>query len=75
MLDEICAEPASLIALHARTSANASKGQKVSFDETLDLYDFGVRESIAAPPASQTVDFTSLLSQLSQGRGLGRTGP
>ena len=55
--------------------ANASKGQKVSFDETLDLYDFGVRESIAAPPASQTVDFTSLLSQLSQGRGLGRTGP
>jgi hypothetical protein len=55
--------------------ANAPKGQKLTFDETLDLYDFGVREPIAVPPANQTVDFTTLISQLSQGRGLGRTGP
>lgn len=53
---------------HLTLPASAStKGQSVSVDSTFDLYDFGIPVHVSAPPASQTVDGSALLSQLSQG--------
>ena len=43
-------------------------GQKVSFNQTLELYDFGAPADVAPPPANETVDITQLLSQLGAGR-------
>ena len=42
--------------------------QKLTFNENVDIYDFGVNERIAIPKASETLDFTQLISQLSRGR-------
>ena len=36
------------------------KIQGQSLRETMDLYDFGTREAIKAPPASDTQDITEL---------------
>src|SRR5438874_1651259 len=51
-----------------------SSSQKLTFNETVDIYDFGVAEKIATPPAGQTIDFTQLVTRLTQQRSLGRTG-
>ncbi len=48
--------------------------QKLTFNETVDIYDFGVAEKVAIPPAGQTIDFTQLVARLAQQRSLGQTG-
>lgn len=48
--------------------------QKLTFNETVDIYDFGVAEKIAVPPPSQTIDFTQLVTRLTQQRSLGQSG-
>ena len=40
---------------------NAPSGKSASVDETFDLSDYGIPVSIAAPPASQVVDFQQFL--------------
>jgi len=46
-----------------------SAAQKLSFDETVDIFDFGATEKISAPPPGQTVDFTALINRLAQQQG------
>jgi hypothetical protein len=40
----------------------AQKIQGQSLDFTMDLYDFGTREALKAPPASQTQDFSDVVT-------------
>jgi hypothetical protein len=44
----------------ARRMSFTMKAQGQSLRETMDLYDFGTREAIKAPPASDTQDITEL---------------
>lgn len=55
------------LAYSFRPKGQSSK-QKLTFNETVDIYDFGATDKVTIPPASQTLDFTQLISQLSQGR-------
>jgi hypothetical protein len=47
---------------------NVPGNQKVSFDENLELFDFGASADVAPPPASQTVDLTQLATQFRNGQ-------
>jgi hypothetical protein len=45
-------------------ATSATGGQPVSVDSTFDLYDFGTAVHVIPPPASRTVDGSTLLQQL-----------
>jgi hypothetical protein len=47
-------------------ASDTTGGKPVTVDSTFDLYDFGTPADTSAPPASQTVDGSSLLQQLLQ---------
>lgn len=41
----------------------ASTGQRMTIDQTADLYDFGIKSSIEPPPASQVKDITAIAAR------------
>lgn len=47
-----------------RVDVNGPSGKSTTVDETFDLSEYGVPVSIAAPPASQVVDFQQFLQQV-----------